>query len=137
MKGFSTPKTCQLEIKRGEESVTFDLQALPPGWAAWLRGQFPKPVIYKSGKPEPDPVRGACYDDWLVYIQIAKALESSGVLTAQAPNKPSAAAFEEYAKALEAEFRAANFTDSELLKVGLAVQKMNYSLADVEVEGND
>lgn len=119
MRGFQHNKTVEVTLRRGTESVTYRLEAPPPGWVSWLRSVWPVPTITRPGKsPEPDPAEQSAHADRFLLVLIGKCLgaETGVTIDGRSPGEWNAVADQ-----LLAVFRTACLTDSDLQTLGHAV----------------
>lgn len=130
MKGFSRRPSTEITLKRGDESLTLQLHALPPGWAATVRSAFRPPVENDSGKityRDNDPE----YNDLYGYLVVGKALEPSGALETRL-----AAPWDAAARALRAEFADAGLTSGDLVKMMSTIGELSDASVVEEIRGN-
>ena len=135
MRGFSCQHTITVELSRGNERLSLELFALPPGWRAALRSAYPPPMVYERNKaPQPDPARTGEWWEAFTRLSIGKALEPSGILDTKIEGI-NASDWQRVDRELSAEFAAANLTDGDLATLAEAIRR-EFLEADGNGTGN-
>lgn len=131
MRGFVKPLTRQVQLVRGEETITLILHPLPLAYHAHVLRVFPAPVEYVGaggGAPVAKPIESAAYEHGykVALILIAKSLR--GEVQAKEPKVDDAAAWGKYAEAIKEEFAAAGFVEGDINVLKREVDRVNAGL---------
>lgn len=114
-KKFSTASTETVTLSRGDESLTFTITAVPPGYSTSLEALIPFTTFVKGQSVELDHGRMEERKELRAFAILAKALEADGCLETQPPT--SSASPEQwiaYAQAVREEMKAALLTEGEI-----------------------
>lgn len=132
MKGFNAPPSKALTFTRDEQSVTFQVYALPPLFRTRLRMSWPDP-----GPDAPDTTT-VDYVMRRAVVIAAEGLRRSeeGIPTVPASSDP--AVWYDFSDDLLAMFDGAGLTDAEVQKIAQAAVDLSESssLEELKAEGN-
>lgn len=120
MKKLTKSVSTEVVIKRGDESVTLTVSALPLGYTQYLERVYPEPVLFKNGELVPDPARRSEWTYECNLLCIARALGDQ--MDATPPTTGDRDAWAQYARAVRAEFEDAGMVEGDLAEMikGLA-----------------
>lgn len=128
-----------VEIRRGDETVTFVMHPLPLGYHAYLERVYPAPVEYVGNgvKNEPRPLVNAVYEyNYLVLLcLIAKSLRDQ--VDTQPPTTEKRADWEAYARALKAEYSEAGLIEGDLILLRKGMDQVNQGVVGKEPPPSD
>lgn len=118
MQGFSAQHSVPVTLTRGEETITLTLFALPPGFRAWLRSDYPAPRVHghQDAKGTTDETQFSVWASRLTVIMLGKCLEPEAGLKTKVDAK-TPADWVKVATALLEEFREAHLTDLDLMQM--------------------
>lgn len=137
---FSAPAVSTIEVSRlvdgAPETITFEVQTLPPGWIECLRAQFDEPQRFVNGKPAPVGAgEVAVYKNRVAALTLAKALEGGAdELDTKLPgHTTNRRGWEVAADGVLAEFHEAGFTSAEVAHLYQEVWTANESVERVRL----
>lgn len=121
---FSRIPTRTVVITHGDESVELTLTPTPFGYGELVERQIPIPMRYVNGKPAVDPADENETRVLRMYVLIAKSLGEQ--LESVPPDaKAGSDAWRGYARAVKAEFLAANFLEGDFVRLVEEVNAVN------------
>lgn len=129
MKGFSGYARTTVELRRGDEAVSFTLRPLPVGYGDLLSEYMPPPKP-PPGAKEPEQL---AHERWLRRRGMLLLAYCVGEVldTRPPPGPPVASSWERYADAVLEEFRAAHLVEGDLQRLLDAMGQLNRGLGDL------
>lgn len=103
--------------------MSVELRPWPIGYPEYLDRVFPAPVRYENGQPKEDPARRSEYQGQRMAILLARCMGDQ--LDAKAPAGEDRGVWEAYAKAILAEFEAANLVEGDVVRLMGEAQAVN------------
>ena len=111
-KKFATIPSKTVTLYRGDDSIDFELRALPIGYTEHLNTVFRQPTHWVDGveteKDDPE------YWPLFMYLLLARSLKQSGILESIEPQSNDPARWRAYAQAVRQEFIDANINVGEV-----------------------
>lgn len=135
MRAFSKQPTATVKLQRGDEVIEFTLSPLPLGYQEFLATVYPAPRVFENLKPVDAPREVLSqYQARFNLVCLAKSLGSQ--VEAQPPQSSERAAWDGYARAVEAEMQAANFIDADLVKLLTELNKLQRGISSPKAEAS-
>lgn len=99
------------------------LQPWPIGYPEFIDRVYPAPVRYENGQPKEDPTRRSEYQGQRMAVLLARCMGDQ--IDARVPSGEDRTAWEAYAKAILAEFEAANLVEGDVVRLMTEAQAVN------------